>query len=70
MEVTIPVWIAGVPPECEMTRVFASDRTSWTKEKKRYKVVNGELALSLGPKSALVLSAHGKPKFAQKPRWW
>ena len=35
MEVTIPVWIAGVSPECEMTRVFASDRTSWTKARQK-----------------------------------
>ena len=67
---TIPVWIAGVPQEGEMTRVFATDRTSWTREKKKYKVENGEVSLHLGPKTGVALAAHTKAKFAQKPRWW
>ncbi len=70
MEVTIPVWIAGVSQEGEMTRVFATDRTSWTREKKKYKVENGEVSLHLGPKTGVALAAHTNARFAQKPRWW
>ena len=70
MDVTVPVWIAGVPEDGEMTRVFYSDRTSWTREKKRYRAENGEVSMHLPPKTALVLSSHVKAKFAQKPRWW
>ena len=70
MEVTLPVWIAGVSMDGEMTQIFATDAQSWTTERKKYPVEYGELTVTLPPKSAVVLAARRKVKFAQKPRWW
>lgn len=70
MEVTLPVWIAGVSMDGEMTQIFATDAQSWTTERKKYPVEYGELTVTLPPKSAVVLGARRKVKFAQKPRWW
>ncbi len=70
MEVSVPVWIAGVPMDGEMTRIFVTDSVSWTKDRESVPVERGSVQLTLAPKSATVLSAHRKMKFAQKPRWW
>ncbi len=70
MDVSVPVWIAGVPKESEMTRIFVSDETSWSIEPETFPVQGGMVRLHLAPKSAVVLSAVKKVRFAQKPRWW
>lgn len=70
MDVSVPVWIAGVPAKGRMQQIFSTDSGSWSKEKKKIPVEKGEIRLHLTPKSSVVLMEQQEVKFAQKRRWW
>ena len=57
IQVTVPVWTAGVSTDSTMTRIFLTDARSWTTKRKAFRVCRGELTLVMGPRSGMVLSS-------------
>ena len=55
--VTVPVWTAGVSTDSTLTRIFHTDEKNYSTKRKVYRVSRGELAVTLGPKSSMVLSS-------------
>ncbi len=62
IEVTVPVWTAGVPADSSMTRVFHSTPDGYTTRHKVYPVVHGEIMVKLGARSAAVLTSLADPE--------
>ena len=57
IQVTVPVWTAGVNTDSTMTRIFLTDAASYTTQRKVYRVNQGELTISLDARSGVVLSS-------------
>lgn len=55
VELTIPVWRAGIPKNGAMRRVIYTYEDDYTMEHEEYLVRNGELVLNMGKHSAIVL---------------
>lgn len=51
----VPAWRAEVPMNCKMERLMYTYDKGYTSEKDTYIVVNGELHLNMGARSAIVL---------------
>ncbi len=62
IEVTVPVWTAGVPADSSMTRVFLTDPKGYTTRHKVYPVHHGEITIRLGAKSSVVLTSLAGPE--------
>ena len=54
-EVTIPVWLVGVPRSGRMKRLIYSYEKGYTTDYDEYIVENGELVLNMGRHSVIVL---------------
>ena len=54
-EVTIPVWLAGVPKSGRMKRLIYSYENGYTTDYDEYIVENGEVVLNMGRHSVIVL---------------
>lgn len=54
-EVTVPVWLAGVPREGRMKRLMYSYEHGYTTDYDEYIVADGEIVLNMGKHSAVVL---------------
>ncbi len=54
-EVTIPVWLAGVPREGHMKRLIYTYEDGYTTAYDEYIVENGEIVINMGQHSAIVL---------------
>lgn len=55
IEIDVPVWLAEVPKECTITRVFLTGVNFYSIMPSDYEVHNGILHLRLGPNAAIVL---------------
>ena len=61
IEVTVPVWTAGVSTESTMTRIFLTEETTWSTKRKSYRVTHGELTIRLGAHCGVILSTWPGP---------
>ncbi len=61
LEVTVPVWTAGVPSDSNMTRIFLTNEEGYTTRRKVYQVTRGEVKVTLTAHSALVLTSRATP---------
>ena len=57
IEITVPVWTAGVPVDSTMTRIFLSNAKTYSTKKKTVAVSHGELKVRLDSRSGVVLSS-------------
>ena len=57
IEITVPVWTAGVPVDSTMTRIFLSNTKTYSTKKKTVAVSHGELKIRLDSRSGVVLSS-------------
>ena len=57
IEVTVPVWTAGISSESTMTGIFRTDREAWSTRREVFRVEHGELTIRLDACSSLVLSS-------------
>ena len=57
IEITVPVWTAGVPVDSTMTRIFLSNAKTYSTKKKTVAVSHGELKIRLDSRSGVVLSS-------------
>lgn len=55
MEVTIPVWLAGVPKQCRMKQLIYSYESGYTTDYSEYVVADGEVVMNIGRHSAVVM---------------
>ncbi len=55
--ITVPVWTAGVSTDSTLTRIFHTDEKTYSTKRKVYRVNRGELTVTLGPRSCMVLSS-------------
>ena len=55
MTISLPVWQAGVPMECEALRVFRTDREGYSTAREICKVTRGVVDLTLPPESAEII---------------
>lgn len=62
IEVTVPVWTADVPVDSMMTRIFYTDASSYSTQRRSFPVRHGELSMRLGPRSGVVLSSRAHPQ--------
>ena len=57
MEVTVPVWTAGVSADSTMTRIFLTDEAGYSTKRKTFRISHGELVFYLAAHSCVVLSS-------------
>ncbi|MCD7762503.1 MAG: glycoside hydrolase family 13 protein [Lachnospiraceae bacterium] len=57
MELTLPVWPAGITNDSVLERVFETTKDGFTEEGAAYPLIGGELKIVLLPTSAVVLEA-------------
>ena len=55
IEVKVPVWLSGIPKECELTCILSSDRDSFTELPQTYEVHGGKLSIRLPGYSGRIL---------------
>jgi len=57
LELTLPVWPAGITNDCVLERVFETTKEGFTEECAAYPLIGGELTIVLSGTSAVVLEA-------------
>ncbi|MCD7832401.1 MAG: glycoside hydrolase family 13 protein [Lachnospiraceae bacterium] len=57
LELTLPVWPAGITNDCVLERVFETTKEGFTEECAAYPLIGGELKIVLSATSAVVLEA-------------
>ena len=57
IEITVPVWTAGVSTDSTMTRIFLSDEKTYSTKRGVFPVSHGELTIRLSARSCVVLSS-------------
>ena len=54
-ELTVPVWLAGVPKQGRMERLMYTYEEGYTTEYDEFIVENGEIVINMGRHSAIVM---------------
>ena len=65
-EVTVPVWLCGLPMKGKMKRLICTYEESYTMTEDEYLIDQGEVVLNLGPHSAVILEP-SDPAKGEKP---